>query len=868
LRRLTHRFLLFSLLITAPFSLRLTAQQRFLENGSRLAGGAIDGFFGESATRARVDLSGPWSYQISEEDRGTVGLPAALDFEGRVVFERAIDIDPRTIATRQYHLVMLGVSHDCEVSFNGEFVAHHNGGFTSFSQPIRSSIIQPGQGNILRINVGNTLDQRTTLPTRPGVWGWRNYGGIHREVFLLITPTFYLKDVAVTSELNDGYSAARITVRATVEGTPDTAGAGGNPELLSFGCELIDIPSGIPVASSPLVPLFRGPAGWTEPSAEMTVQNPRLWHPDSPARYRVRAFIVRPLKPVPVLVDEIYTTIGIRRVQLARGDILLNARRLILKAVTWNEDHQAFGSALPFEQRLKDLEDIRNLGANAVRFALHPPHPVMLELCDSLGLFALEEIPLSGLPAPLLRSESMMELATTMAREMVLRDRNHPSVLAWGLGNENESYDPGARPFAEALAGAIRGLDPRPLYCVSYRRENDEFVRVADICGISVDEGSDPKVLRPALEEWRNRLKGKPVFVARLGKEVQHGNRQGYADPLSQQAQARYYLQRLELIRSLDYDGVVVWAYNDWRGSRPSLTVHAGDLWLHSVGLVSRGREHRLAYDAVRSSFLGEKYQALPMGSYSSAAPIVFVLAGFLALLSVAYLYNASRRFRECLLRSVMNSYNFFADVRDQHLVSGLHSTILGALAALTMAIVFSSILYHFRENAFLDSLLSYVLVSDGLKATVVWLIRTPLQFIGVFTVLLFGGILVLSGVILVMRAVFRSRVFPYHAYSIVTWSTPPILLLIPVGMILYRVMESPMYIVPGLIVVLVLHCWVLLRLLKGISIVFDVSRLRVYLLGVMTFVGITAILYVYYDLTAAVPMYLSFMYDVVMAAR
>jgi hypothetical protein len=80
--------------------------------------------------------------------------------------------------------------------------------------------------------------------------------------------------------------------------------------------------------------------------------------------------------------------------------------------------------------------------------------------------------------------------------------------------------------------------------------------------------------------------------------------------------------------------------------------------------------------------------------------------------------------------------------------------------------------------------------------------------------------------------------------------------------------MESPMYIAPGLFVVLVLHGWVLLRLLKGISIVFDVSRLRVYLLGAMTFVGITAILYVYYDLTAAVPMYLSFMYDVAMAAR
>jgi beta-galactosidase len=256
------------------------------------------------------------------------------------------------------------------------------------------------------------------------------------------------------------------------------------------------------------------------------------------------------------------------------------------------------------------------------------------------------------------------------------------------------------------------------------------------------------------------------------------------------------------------------------------------------------------------------------VGSFGAGAPIVFVIAGFLALLAVAYLYNSSRRFRECLLRSVMNSYNFFADVRDQRLVSGLHSTILGLLASVTVAIILSSVLFHFRESLVLDAALSMLLVTDGLKAAVVRLILDPLQFIAVFTLLLFLGILVFSGLILLLRAVFRSRIFPYHTYSLVTWSTPPLLLLIPVGMILYRVMESPMYILPALVVVVVLHCWVVLRLLKGISIVFDVPRLRVYLLGGIVLAGLAAVLYLYYDLTAAVPMYLSFMYDVVMAAR
>jgi hypothetical protein len=359
-----------------------------------------------------------------------------------------------------------------------------------------------------------------------------------------------------------------------------------------------------------------------------------------------------------------------------------------------------------------------------------------------------------------------------------------------------------------------------------------------------------------------------PVLLSRFGKEVQGENRGGTNDPYSQQSQARYYLQRFEATRALDYDGAVLWSFNDWRGDRPSLTVHSGDPWLHSMGLVSGLREKRLAFDAVRAVFAGEKFVALPAGSYAANAPIIYVVAGFLVLIAIAYLYNRNRRFRDNLNRSVLNAYNFFADVRDQHVVSGLHSVILALIVAVTMAIVFSSILFTYRNSWTLDALLSTLLVSDVLKDWLVRLIWNPVLFILYFSVILFLGLVAATGLVLALRWVFKTRIYPFHAFSITVWSTPPFLVLIPVGMVLYRVLESSVYVLPAVILLVLLHLWVVFRLLKGMAIVFDVTPLKVYALGGFAVVAVLGLGYLYYDVLQAAPLYVSFLVHASAGAR
>jgi hypothetical protein len=327
-------------------------------------------------------------------------------------------------------------------------------------------------------------------------------------------------------------------------------------------------------------------------------------------------------------------------------------------------------------------------------------------------------------------------------------------------------------------------------------------------------------------------------------------------------------VQRFEILKSLGYDGGLIWSFNDWKGDRPALTVNSGNPWMHTMGLVSDQREKRLAYDAVRAVFNNEKFVALPIGSYSASAPIIYVLSGLVVLIGVVYLYNASRRFRDSLNRSVMNSYNFFADVRDQRIVSLIHSTLLGIIVSVATAIVASSILYRFRESWVLDNILSYLLVWDNLKESAVQLIWNPLRFIGYFSGITFLLLLFVSGVVMVLSPFFKTRIFPFHAYSITVWSTAPLLILVPVGMIMYRVMESDVYVLPSLILVTALLLWVLLRLLKGISIVFDAFPLKVYFLGMLSLAGVAALLYFYLDYTQSASMYLSFMYTVMQSSQ
>jgi len=848
-------------LLLSPFA---SAQYRFLENGNPTLLGSDAGYLLDTPTRRKIDLSGSWDYSLPGGPSGTVRVPCAFDFRGAVAFQRSFELTKEEIDQHRFHLVCFGVNYSYETTVNGEFVGSHLGGYTSTMEAVPRDILQVGRDNAIRLAVTNELDPKVTLPTRLAPWGVRNYGGITRDIYLMETPPLFIRDAALSSELSPSSESAKLTVHASIEGSdsltqPDMP-VGTKTLGPFFSFEIVEKVSGLSIARSPAVPITRKGTDWDEVKSELLMQNPKLWSPENPELYLVKCYLTRPEGKDLRVIDEYDLTAGIRKITIAGGHILLNGSRLSLRGVTWYEDHPTWGSSIPDEERERDVVMMKTLGANLVRFIDHPPHPYMLNLCDRYGLLAIEELPLSGTPGPLLAAESYGDLASAMLREMILRDRNHPSVMAWGLGDELDAGHEGTRLLLESLTRLARTMDSRPLYMAALPGA-DSCTQMMDIAALSL-HAQDLKTFRSTLDAWRSAHSKQPAILVRFGTEVQPENRGGTSDPLSQEGQARFYLQRFEALRTMNYEGAVVWSFNDWKGDRPSLMVNSGNPWIHTTGLVSGLREKRLAFDAVRSVFHGEKFIALPSGSHSSGAPLVYVFVGFVVLITLAYLYNANRRFRDCLKRSMLNSYNFFADVRDQRSVSLGHSTILGLVVSLAVAIVGSSILLHFRDSEVLDNLLSYLLISDWLKEAVVRLIWNPLECIGVGAAIVFFLLIVVAGMVHVLRLIVRVRIFAFHAYTVTMWSTGPLLILVPVGMVLYRVLDSSMYVIPVFALLVVLALWVLIRLLKGVSIISDVRPVKVYATGLLAVATLAAVIYVYYDYTQAVPMYLSFLHS------
>ncbi|MFQ5798539.1 MAG: hypothetical protein ACE5H0_07585, partial [Bacteroidota bacterium] len=226
--------------------------------------------------------------------------------------------------------------------------------------------------------------------------------------------------------------------------------------------------------------------------------------------------------------------------------------------------------------------------------------------------------------------------------------------------------------------------------------------------------------------------------------------------------------------------------------------------------------------------------------------------------------YNSNRRFRENVHRSLMRSYNFFADIRDQRVISYVETSLIGLFVSITLAIVSSSVLLKFRDSLALDYLLTHMLVFDSLKEKIVYLVWSPVECILYFSLAFYGILFIVVGVIKVFSLFVKTRIFLFHAYSVTMWAAIPVVVFIPVGMILYRIMESEVYVIPSLLLFAFLLTWVYFRILKGVSIIYDVIPVKVYATGIVISVIFLATVFGYYDYTQSTGDYIKLIVNVV----
>jgi beta-galactosidase len=326
---------------------------------------------------------------------------------------------------------------------NGKKAGSHAYGYTSFELCV-TSLVKPGK-NLLAIR----LDHGSSIPDR-----WYSGAGLFRNVYLRVTPKLHFTTwgLAVKAELqSDGEAEGNALVKVTAE-IADTTMEGGD----SFLRLAVKDPQG-GEATSAEIPFKFLPESKTLVEHSFTIKNPQLWSDRNPLLYRISASIGREDAGKREL------SFGIRSIKMiAKKGFFVNGENIKLKGVCLHHDCGILGAAFYSEAWRRRLLILKGLGCNAIRTSHNPQAEEFLDLCDELGFYVIGEC------FDKWKSLSYGEIFDANWRQdltdFILRDRNHPSVFCWSVGNEVEGQGtPDMIETGKMLCDLVRTLDDRPV---------------------------------------------------------------------------------------------------------------------------------------------------------------------------------------------------------------------------------------------------------------------------------------------------------------------------------------------------------------------------------------------------------------------
>ncbi len=335
---------------------------------------------------------------------------------------------PATVSDKKIFVEFDGVQKICEVWLNGEKIGAHQGGFTSFYFDI-TDVVRFDQDNVLAVAVSNRrMDPYRTPPMTAG--NWNVYGGIYRDVRLVIKDKVYIPfqgsykheggTFITTPVVTD--TSGQVHIQTWIKNeTQDSCTIRLVSTLYDSSDQIVDqMISSQTVRQNAL-------ARWVQKTK--LIDSPHLWSTENPYVYKVISQVYMDDR----LCDQISSPLGFRRIRWNYEDnrLYLNGEPLHTHGTCYIPDYPWLGEAMPRWMILKDLTDIRyHLNHNAIRPHVATAAPYVYDWCDRHGLLAVEEVP------NFKRIDFSETIQKQMTLEMIRRDRNHPSIFMWSVGNE------------------------------------------------------------------------------------------------------------------------------------------------------------------------------------------------------------------------------------------------------------------------------------------------------------------------------------------------------------------------------------------------------------------------------------------------
>jgi len=567
--------------------------------------------------RQVIELSDFWDFRFDPQDIGQTndwqigfadGRPIAVPSSWNDQFEDGRDfLGPAWYQTefalpwgwneKRIVLRFGSINYLAEVWLNGQLLGKHEGGHLPFEFDVTALVQQSGNKLVLRVDgrltfdsvpPGNvTGDPADFFPSHAGnhpqaQFDFFPYCGIHRPVMLYAISPSALQDVTVQTQFTGTHG--QVNIRA--ERNTDI------PSIARFHLNGHGQHSIIETAFSSDIA-----------EANIDIPDVALWSPTNPNLYELVIEVLQGEE----IIDSYSLKVGVRTIGVDGDQLLLNDQPIYLNGFGRHEDFPVIGRGYLPALIIKDYALMQWIGANSFRTSHYPYSEQMLDLADQLGFLVIDETPAVGLYFREDGLEKRRELCQQYLREMIARDKNHPSVIMWSLANEPHSTPPHARPFFEELYQDAKKLDAtRPVTLVSFLGASEQAFEFCDlVClnrylgwysqGGNLDEALS--LLSTELDLLHQKF-GKPILLAEFGADAIPGHHAQPPEMFSEEYQAEMLVRYIELLRQKPYViGEHIWNLCDFKTSQGVTRVGA----LNYKGIFTRDRRPKLAAHRIRA---------------------------------------------------------------------------------------------------------------------------------------------------------------------------------------------------------------------------------------------------------------------------
>jgi len=435
------------------------------------------------------DLSGASEESLNDKDWRSLDLPHDWSIEGRIDKQNPSGNDggyfptgigwyrksfrvPSEWKDKQVSVYFEGIYINSEVFINGAYLGMRPYGYSSFCYDLTPHL-KYNQKNLIAVRVDNSWQKNNR---------WYSGSGIYRHVWLVVTQKVHIKHWGV------GITTPRVSAEeAIVEIKTEIENKTDSPQEVSLFTQLSDLNGENTNDAGTLISI----RPWTiiQVIQHIALKKPMLWTPESPDLYCAEIQVLQDNR----ILDKTEHTFGIRSIEFSsEKGFLLNGNPVLLNGGCVHHDNGCLGAAAYNRAEERKVELLKKAGFNAVRTAHNPPSEAFLDACDRMGLLVIDES-FDGWrmnKTPFDYANSFDEWSVRDVQDMVLRDRNHPSIFMWSIGNEIiERKTPEAVETAKMLRNAIQLIDStRPITSAmtTWDAEWDIFdslMAVHDVCG-------------------------------------------------------------------------------------------------------------------------------------------------------------------------------------------------------------------------------------------------------------------------------------------------------------------------------------------------------------------------------------------------